>query len=596
MSGMIAMLAVLSIIGIPISLFIFAFPTVYLVLAISKVLSKVTPFLGKVRPIYSIVAAVVLLVLLPLIINNVYDNIHSKYLDGDIDQIEKPLQLTSLAVISGASNSSIACGRFCQRALLNGVVDKMVMVSAEKPHGTADFASFMGKAYWFEKRDKCPPPALKKGISAGYFSSKDINFEKKSSDDLIRFRSAQGICLISGDSNLDEVDAIIRTGNVERGKRPIEAAFNIFADTASVNRYAFYKRDNDDFKLIYQNTSVKSFPLAPMLIPTIYRKGQLIASPRFLRIEKNWRNEDENHFKENDSEARQNKFGFNLALDGTKFKSQIIDHLNDIANTQDELNSIDASVVNDFFEDFRRYDFSKEDANLSLKILQNPIIEAPYHTDNVIYEIMKTFPEMSEDFAHALFGKLKSFKPNQAGKSVSEKYRRLNTISEGINALPKGVTQNYFSHLDQLTQDPIARVFGHRVLTRLSEHGHKGAKKLLFLIEDSAQFQSKKRTIMGQWKKPTLAGLIGLCEMGKSGFRSDEILNQLFELSKINPKIFTYRDTERSTVMALLALGADSEAIFKHVENLLDDKDRFQKKSIERINQELKSATNDIDC
>ena len=101
--------------------------------------------------------------------------------------------------------------------------------------------------------------------------------------------------------------------------------------------------------------------MTPMLIPTIYRKGQLIASPRFLRIEKNWRNEDENHFKENDSEARQNKFGFNLALDGTKFKSQIIDHLNDIANTQDELNSIDASVVNDFFEDFRRYDFSKEE-------------------------------------------------------------------------------------------------------------------------------------------------------------------------------------------------------------------------------------------
>lgn len=596
MGGMFAMLAGLSIIGIPISLFILAFPTVYLVLAISKALKKVTPFLGKVRPIYCVVVAVILLALPPLIINSIYNDKHSKYLDGDIDQIEKPLQLTSLAVISRAGNSAKACGGFCQRALLNGVVNKMVIVRAEKPHGIVDFANLMGKAYWFEKRDKCPPPALENGSSARYFSSKDINFEKKSSDDLIRFRSAQGICLISGDSNLDDIDAVIRTGNVKRGKHRIEAAFNIFADTAIVNRYAFHKRDNDEFKLIYQKTSVESYPLAPMLIPTIFHNAQLFASPRFLRKEKKWRNEGENHFKENDSKSRQNKLGFNLALDGTEFRSQIIDHLNDIANTQDELSSIDDSVVNDFFEDFRRYNFSKEDANLSLKILQNPMIKAPYHTDRVMYKIIKTFPEMSEGFARALFGKLKSFKPNHAGKSVSEKYRRLNAISEGINALPKGVTQNYFSHLDQLAQDPIARVFGHRVLTRLSEHGHKGAKKLLYLIEDSAQFQSKKRTIEGQWRKPTLAGLIGLCELGKSGFRSDEILNRLFELSKINPVIFTYRNSGRSTVMALLALGAGSEAVFKHVENLLDDKDRFQKKSIERINQELKFATNDIDC
>jgi len=558
-----ALVSAIVIIGLPITLLIAGFPTVYLVFLISRIIKSVSQFVGrKLRTAYRIMIALIVLVLPPIYINSQYDEQHAAYLNNDIDQIEKPLQLDSLAVIFAKGyNSGPICEGSCQRALLNGVVKKMIMFRSKEPHGNLDFSSMTGKAYWMEKRDTCPPPALIRHNPAGGYSNnkKDIKFDNRTSDDLIRFRSSQGICLISRDVKLNEADGVIIDGSFKRAKRKVDVGFNIFADTARVHRRSFYLKSNNIYKLAYQKTAVTSYPLAQILFPTIIPGYGFEVKSGFMRTTKYWGDTQRYGRKEKYSEFLQDRLGFDLVLDGSEFDIELLSKITRLAQTKIELDAVENSVIKDFFQDRGwRDEISEQEVDLALKILQNPFIEVPAHTQKIINGVTKSFPERGKEFSATLFDRLKSFRPKQNIKYIPNKYKELKAISNGIYALPEGTINEYSPYLIQLSKDPVARIFGYSALKRLKESGVEGFEALLFLIEDAHQYRGFKKGIDNQWQHPYLAGMIGLC---LAGIEANSVLPELLNLMH-RERLATNGSYGGLLVNTLVRMGADPEQIW----------------------------------
>lgn len=587
-----AVISALSILGFPLTVFIIVFPAAYLVFLIVRILKYRTKLSLRKR----IFITLLLLGLPPLAINTIYDVKHAAYLRHDIDLTARPIEIASLAVIADGYTSSEKCNGFCQRALLNGVVDKVIMVGKKHPHEIKNFSDILGKAYWFEERDTCPPPEI--GNSNNFSSGKkDINLENLSSDDLVKIRSRQKTCLVSDDASITKANGVIAIGYLKHARGNITSRLNPFVDTASAHRLAFYNRNSDRFEMIYQNTNVRSKPLYPILVPALAPAGGLNFRPGFWRSTKYHGDENIHGVGVSYSNFVQEKLGLDLVLDGSKFGNVRIEILKYYANTDKKLNSAETNFVEDFFGNGNWHGkLSKEEAELGVKILQNPKIEVPRQANIAISGINKAFPEMSEPLSEALFTKLKTFKPNQKMKFISGQYRQLKLITSALNALPAGVTENYFSLMKQLADDPVARIYSDRLLARFSEHGHKGAEQLIYLIEDSSRFKDNRKAIDDQWAHPTLAGLVGLCRMGRSGFKSEKIVDRLLGLSRSIPGLVSEPSFGTQIVKTLFALGASSERIISHLEKLSMSDKKLNKAVRDQLITGLDRTKNEINC
>jgi hypothetical protein len=178
LGGGLAIVSGISVIGLPIAIMIMAFPTLYLIFLLSKLIRWTCPVV--VRTPVSLAIAIGLLAIPPWIVNSHYRQPHLDYLSSDVDRIVKPIDLSSIAVVRASGyNSATMCDGFCQRALLNGVVKTVIMVSAKQPFSALESLDTKGLAYRFEKRAVCPSPPLKSNNEAGGYDNgrADMDFE-----------------------------------------------------------------------------------------------------------------------------------------------------------------------------------------------------------------------------------------------------------------------------------------------------------------------------------------------------------------------------------------------------------------------------------
>ena len=123
------------------------------------------------------------------------------------------------------------CEALCQHLLYNGVASRVIV--AETRWDGDNMVPVTPDAYWIERRDPCPEPAIS---DFQVFWPTDFPLEVGGPLSRVRARIAAGECLMRGSGRLDEAGATIAFRNLKNGKTVYEEPWSLGADIVDANR------------------------------------------------------------------------------------------------------------------------------------------------------------------------------------------------------------------------------------------------------------------------------------------------------------------------------------------------------------------------
>ena len=209
--------AMITIIGIPIGIWLMVAPFLFLVVLGTWLIRHVTgqDWMGTLA---ALAATLILLAIPPYLANGKLDQIAKAEVAGDHDESTSP-NPNVIAVISDrfqySSKDSLNCDGFCQRALLNGVAKRMLVLQQDL--NLALVPSVQTDSFRLEKRASCPAVKLPQGADPIEIADERKDFKAKRVDELMQLEIAKGNCLIAEKARLGSADIILAVGNVRRG-------------------------------------------------------------------------------------------------------------------------------------------------------------------------------------------------------------------------------------------------------------------------------------------------------------------------------------------------------------------------------------------
>ena len=565
-----AEVAMFLIIGLPVTLLIMVIPMTFFVLLLLRLTYLFLLIFNLSKNIHKVSSVIIVFGLLTLptfLINKSFDDKAQSLISEDVDRATSLPSIDTLGYI----RRSGSCDDFCQRALLNNQVKKIIVSHGPKPIFGKDWPKSdeywpqKGKAYWFEKRDNCPAIKLNDHFRNLKLKAKDTIPKHQSPSDLIRLQISKGNCLTEAEEEFDNADAVLIYGNFNPGGADATAGLNPFADVIRASRLAFYLGEIKKRTLIFQTTEITVEKLFPIMTLTLTEYGRLQFKSAFLRQKHYFGGAARYHSGPNFGQVVENKLGFDLALH-TPDKSR--EYIQSILQRSGEITLPELAVIEDFFENTPyNKKMSANDAELALKVLMDRRIPVPVHARKIIDNIPDKNPRLTRRFTKILFERLVEFKPDLTRKYFSRQYKRLESISNSIARLPAELiaeSDTYFSILDKLANDPVARVFGYRALKHLNSFNQKGLDKLLYLIDDAEKYRSKRKPL-NQWLHPYLAGMQGLCNAPHQNVDHSHLIQELYKRIDDGVIAAKYVSSLRLTINTLIALGAEPDELWKHM-------------------------------
>lgn len=582
--SVLAIIAGISIIGLPIMLLMGLIPPLFLFLLLARIIHFGLSKVGLRFWPASAALSLGLLAAIPYIENRKLDVEAWKLVAGDITEIGvRPAPKTLAYVRSGIGARATVCDDFCQRALLNGVVDGILLVNA-KSLGEGPGNSLEGSLYRLESLASCPSIDLDDGGRLA-IPGETGQWGDKSAADLLRLKAAQGACVTRRDATLAEADAVIMAGNVKRGASPYSAGLSISADTVSAERISFYAREDGALAERYRTTGVTYHRLLPLLMPSYVSGYGLELVPGFLRGTAYLGNAERYRSEPSFPLFLTETLGLDLALrdeDASEATQAVISAALDGAGPIDRAN---IKVMEDFFlEVHQRRDGDKSDAALALRVLQDRRVPIPRWAAAPVRKFAGDDPAFARDFAAALFGRLFEINPAEKEDHPTFLGYTLGYLAGAISALPDDAILPYRSELERLARDSEARVPAYGALTRLSVFGAEAVPTFIFLIDDSATHQTDRSS--NAWQHPYLAGIQGLCLTGPAGKAAIPMLYGRLE----DGSVVKFASYWRLTIHTLVGLGADPDEMWTY----LQTKDANHTR--QRFDAEVRRAQRKVEC
>lgn len=594
----IATIGALIIIGIPLTLIIAVIPAITLFLLVARIsYSFLYNRNVNVNWFTSAIASLALLAIPPLLINGYFDYKATNLMAGDSNNIDPSTKISTLAVIYPMSYyRGGVCDDFCQRALLNNQVQRMVMARVKSPMENVDL-NITGVAYWFEKRDVCPKIELKDGINNLEMKRGQKQRYRRKPSELIRLRATSGICFITGEAKINEADAVLILGNIKRSQKSTPIGLNPFIDTISASRLSFDLRENGKLERKYQATMITTNALFPVLLPGLFESRRLQLNTGFLRKPTYLGGARKYHSTPPLTKFVQDVLQFNVELSDQEGDERALNVVRAALKRTDDLTVSELAVIRDIFKNVpRRTKLSEEKTLLMLDILEDHRIPIPSNTSSIVRNLPDSNSEITDRMAAILFERLRSFTPDRTQSHPNRQYASLGALGKAIAALPDGSVEPYFSELDALAKKKIQRIYAYVALKRLSDFKGKGIPPLLHLIDDADAYRKTngktKNLLANSWQHPYLAGIQGLCRLARTGFKDDTIVSKLYE--RIDDKRINMRGSyAKSAVATLIGFGADPEEIWQHFEAL---NSKYLKPNRKRFDHIVSRSKNKLDC
>jgi hypothetical protein len=168
----------------------------------------------------------------------------------------------SLAIV--AANDERGCRSLCQRLLYNNSVERVLLPTSTPRPPPETLSNVKATAYWIERRPECPATTAVPDTSYLVTEQRGTMTVGSYVDiaAITKARIAAGDCLMSEDATLGDAELVVVEQRIKSGKADLEAPFDLFLDTMTVQRLSVLGRDGPALAPRWQRTSVKWSPIA----------------------------------------------------------------------------------------------------------------------------------------------------------------------------------------------------------------------------------------------------------------------------------------------------------------------------------------------
>jgi hypothetical protein len=549
--------ALISVVGIPLAIVMMVTPTVFVVIAVANVVQRLLRRDGTGAVVASLAISLLLLAGVAKLANSGLDRRADEFVAGDFDALERPLRARSIGLVylgfSLYSKRNNRCDEFCQRLLLSGSADR-VLIADRKTGETTWTPETPGFAYRFEQRDTCPPAEL---TGNRYADSVD----DAKADEAMRRVIASGRCLIEEPATLADTDAVIAYGRLQRGASDFDAGLSLTADTVTAHRASVHIRNagQNDFVERYRWTGIRVERHFYIPIPTLVGGTELNMKAGYGRMLEKRNVRDFADEDVNPVRFAHDELGLDLAVPPTDSTVAIIERgLNESGPLQPALQK----VIEDYFASLRdAKNLDEATRRFAFRMLADDRVVAPRESWTVVRASANAGDAVNAELADILFRKFVATDPSLRENHPSYLGYPASYLAIAIAMLPPRAVLAHRRELELMAHDPPHRRRAHRALPQLSAFGAGAVPTLLFLIDESialrvtqASARSSGRMVDPEdWQDLYGSGLTGLCRLGSEASSALEPMMSRLRDGTL-PIGLSHRDLELTT---LLRLGAD---------------------------------------
>lgn len=243
-----ALIGLMSLIGIPITLLLAAIPTVFLFSCLTLVIALALKLEGKkVAPAAALALGVMLLV--PLVHNWIAAIYISHLVKEDQTPVVEPWAGGTMALVV-PTDRDVECNNLCQKMLGRGFAQQFIVAFVPSDSGKVDAVKKV-TAYRLEPRRPCKSQPSIWGMEPTF-----------------KLRLAQGACLVNEPAQLLQADAVLWRRAIHTDNVP-GAYMDPFKLPIAAKRMSFYRRRGSSRQdEVWRATSVRYGTLFPLLSPT----------------------------------------------------------------------------------------------------------------------------------------------------------------------------------------------------------------------------------------------------------------------------------------------------------------------------------------
>ncbi|MFN0024907.1 MAG: hypothetical protein ACKVS5_13525 [Parvularculaceae bacterium] len=505
----VALVAAMSIIGIPIAIVLALIPGVaFLLLPAAFLKDRIahltSPLVAWIVAVCAVLAAAALAA---SAINAGLDRKVATLRAGDRDAIAGA-NVRTIALVSHNPHrrrDDFACAGACLRLLLTDAADEVLIAGAKDLSALDDAVPAI--AARFEKGGACAAKRVPD-------DDLSIDGEPSRAAEFARRRIAAGDCLVERDSNLGEADAIIAYGAIDEGKSAYDAGLNALADAVGAVRLSYLRRAGGAWREDYRSTSIEVHKHPPILFPTIVTGYAFNAKAGFARIGE--RTGFASRYEEAPDLAAflEKKLQLKIRLEASAAPDQsiLVDTL--IARTSGPLSAAELAVVDDFYSSFligTAKNRAREDAERATSLLERLDYELASSAPSAARAIANANPDLAGRIVAAQFQRL--FATDAAARESRYGDRYISRIATTIAILPDPSLLLHRADFARLASDAERRSLAAPVLARLAIFGAEAEADVIGLIGAALSERDGAPDNDDRWRDLYRAGLSGVCKL-----------------------------------------------------------------------------------
>jgi hypothetical protein len=594
--------ALISIVGIPIAILVMALPSLFLLASSLRLAWGSWSSFRKGRTRAGLAFALALLAMADFFVFRAWRV--NAWLDGgaaalaaqDTDAISPVGHQGTLAVLRasrGTWDGDGQCDDLCRRLLLTGAVGQVIAVPVASPqkreNGSAarspklePSADMTGWSWRLEKRDHCDDPGpltANRPVSLPEPAGERRGIAQPiSSEQLLRLAIAGGTCLVGEKASLAQADAVLAYGEVKSAESTFSAGYNAWTDTVAAWRIAYWDRSADGFSLRYQRTGIVWQRLPGAFIPWIENGAELRTAHGWARVTE-YLNRTPAEYEVPLGRFVTERLGLDLrpsppAAVGEGQSPQaalrmeqarVVDRI--LASTSAPTD-LEAKVIDDYIDSIgspftrRSNGTDRTDAGRVLRIVDNVRIPLPTRTSGAVGFAAEIDPSLTAALATGLAARLKRLPSppteNRARKAWNGEVR---AITGSLATLPPTALQPYTDLATDLMRNREQRAVSATFLARLDVFGPAIAPDIFAMMDDAfalrAPADREHDSLRYSWDDVWRAGALSLCKLapqipGEVGAMRQRV--QVLAAAKITM-------ADLVSAAALLGMGASVEDV-----------------------------------
>ncbi|MFZ4531985.1 MAG: hypothetical protein ACOYOJ_09250 [Alsobacter sp.] len=509
----VAMVAAITVIGLPIAIVMAAFPTFALVIVAWRLSYRALAAAGLRSLIASALLATLALALPPAIYNGRLDAKVNLLVDGDRKGPSPIVQGTTVGLRPPHSGGRLTtCDDLCRRLLLTGAAARVVVSEAAYAAGPPDPAAG-AVAFRLETTGRvCPVVSEQRTWDIRLRLPDEPRGDE--TRELVRIAQVSGRCLLAEPARLGEALVVIGEGRVASGGDAYAAGLSPGYDTVRARRLSVHVAGAGTFEEAFRETRVAYDRLLPILAPSYASGSELRLAPVFLRthkmipasaggLEADW------------PTVLRDIVRLDLGVGPLVAQASAGRTLRDAIATGQPLPVAAADLSNDVFARFvQQRKVMLADAEIAMAILRDRRLPVSQNAWVLVRHGQDLPDQMKREVAELLFARLRDLAaaPDRSPRAL----QAAGPIGTAIDELPEWIVRIHRGDLEWLAQEPSLRGPASSALRQLSVFGAEAVPTLVSLVDVGASLRGDGKKPAKDWQPPYLAGLIGLCRAGSS--------------------------------------------------------------------------------